>query len=100
MGFDQYHEPYEVLDEATRNFARVSVSLQEEAEAINWYQQRMAATQDPEVKALLGHAQAEEFEHFAIDLEWLSRKLPAWREKLKQILFQEGDILENAEKHE
>jgi hypothetical protein len=100
MAFDQYHEPPEELDENTRNFARIAISLIEEAEAINWYQQRMAVTKDEEVKKILGHAQKEEFEHFAIDLEWLTRKLPAWREKLKQILFQEGDILEIAEKHE
>ena len=100
MGFDQYHEPVEELDESTRNFARVCVSLIEEAEAINWYQQRMAVTKDAEVKGILAHAQKEEFEHFAIDLEWLTRQLPGWREKLKQILFQEGDILEIAERHE
>lgn len=100
MAFDQYHEPVEELDEKTRNFARMSVSLIEEAEAINWYQQRMAATKDVEVRKLLAHAQHEEFEHFAIDLEWLTRQVPEWRAKLKEILFQEGDILENAERHE
>jgi hypothetical protein len=46
------------------------------------------------------HAQEEEFEHFAIDLEWLTRKLPKWRAVLKAILFKEGDILENAENWE
>lgn len=100
MAFDQYHEPPEELDAKTRDFARMSISLIEEAEAINWYQQRIATTKDEEVKKLLAHAQHEEFEHFAIDLEWLSRQLPEWREKLKQILFQEGDILEIAERHE
>lgn len=100
MAFDQYHEPPEELDENTRNFARIAISLIEEAEAINWYQQRMAVTKDEEVRKILEHAQKEEFEHFAIDLEWLTRRLPAWGEKLKQILFQEGDIIDNAERHE
>ena len=100
MAFDQYHEPPEELDENTRNFARIAISLIEEAEAINWYQQRMAVTKDEEVRKILEHAQKEEFEHFAIDLEWLTRRVPAWREKLKQILFQEGDIIDIAERHE
>jgi len=100
MGFDQYHEPVEELDQGTRDFARLSISLIEEAEAIDWYQQRIAATKDEEVKKILQHAQEEEFEHFAIDLEWLTRKLPKWRQVLKAILFKEGDILENAEKWE
>lgn len=100
MAFDQYHEPPEELGEETRNFARIAISLIEEAEAINWYQQRMAVTKDEEVRKILAHAQKEEFEHFAIDLEWLTRRVPAWREKLKEILFQEGDILEIAERHE
>ncbi len=99
-GFSQYHESPEELNEETKDFARVMASLIEEAEAINWYQQRISVTKDSEVKKILEHAQAEEFEHFAIDLEWLTRKLPKWREVLKAILFKEGDILENAEKWE
>lgn len=99
-GTDQYHEPPEELDEETRNLARMFASLVEEAEAINWYQQRMKVTKDEEVKKLMQHAQKEEFEHFSIDLEYLTRKLPLWREVLRAILFKEGDILENAEKAE
>jgi hypothetical protein len=99
-GFDQYHEPPEELKEEVRDFARIIASLIEEAEAINWYQQRISVTKDPEVRKIMEHAQEEEFEHFAIDLEWLTRKLPKWREVLKAILFKEGDILENAENWE
>ncbi|GIW66604.1 MAG: hypothetical protein KatS3mg095_0502 [Candidatus Parcubacteria bacterium] len=99
-GFNQYHEPPEELSSELRDFARIIASLTEEAEAINWYQQRIAVTKDQEVKAIMQHAQEEEFEHFAIDLEWLSRKLPKWREVLRSILFKDGDILENAEKWE
>ncbi|MFB6212882.1 MAG: hypothetical protein ABEI53_03665 [Candidatus Magasanikbacteria bacterium] len=99
-GTDQYHEPPEELDEEVRNFARVATSLIEEADAINWYQQRLSVIEDEEVKELLRHAQEEEFEHFAMDLEWISRELPQLREILKEILFKEGNILENAEKAE
>lgn len=99
-GTDQYHEPPEELSEKTRDFARIITSLIEEAEAISWYQQRIEITKDDEVAKIMEHAQEEEFEHFAIDLEWLTRRLPKWREPLKAILFQDGDILENAEKWE
>lgn len=99
-GTDQYHEPPEELSENTRDFARIITSLIEEAEAISWYQQRIEITKDKEVAKIMEHAQEEEFEHFAIDLEWLTRKLPKWRTALKAILFQDGDILENAEKWE
>ena len=99
-GTEQYHEPAEEMSAELRDFARLSASLQEEAEAINWYEQRIAATDDEEVKNIMRHAQEEEFEHFAIDLEWLSRQVPEWREVLKAILFKDGDIIENAEKWE
>jgi hypothetical protein len=100
LATDQYHEPPQELKEETRNFARIAQSLIEEAEAINWYQQRIEITKDKEVKEIMKHAQEEEMEHFAIDLEWLTRRLPKWREALKAILFKEGSIIENAEKWE
>lgn len=98
--FDQYHEPPNELSDETRDMARIFASLVEEADAINWYFQRMSVTKDPEVANIMKHAQEEEFEHFAIDLEYLTRKIPKWREILKGILFKEGDIIENAEKVE
>lgn len=100
MATDQYHEPPQELSEDGRNFARIITSLIEEGEAISWYQQRIEVSKDEEAKKLMQHAQKEEFEHFAIDLEYLTRKLPKWRDALKAILFQEGDILGNAEKWE
>lgn len=99
-GTEQYHEPVEELDDETRDLARMFASLVEEADAINWYQQRMHVTKDEEVRRILEHAQKEEFEHFAIDLEYLSRRIPLWRDVMREILFKEGDILENAEKAE
>lgn len=99
-GTDQYHEPPEELGDETRDFARIINSLIEEADAINWYQQRIEVTDDKEVADIMRHAQEEEFEHFAIDLEWLTRRMPKWREALKDILFKDGDILKNAEEHE
>jgi len=100
MSFDQYHEPADEMKPETRDFARIITSLTEEAEAISWYEQRIAASNDEEVKAIMRHSMEEEFEHFAIALEWLIRRLPKWGEVLQAILFQEGDILKNAEKAE
>lgn len=97
MSFDQYHEPASEMKDETRDFARIITSLTEEAEAISWYEQRIAASKDPEVKAIMRHSMEEEFEHFAIALEWLTRRLPKWRAVLKEILFKDGDIIENAE---
>ena len=97
MGFDQYHEPPEELPEETRTFARLCASLTEEAEAIGWYQQRLALERDPEARAVMEDAQGEEFKHFSMDLEALLRRTPAWREIARGVLFQEGDIVEHAE---
>jgi hypothetical protein len=100
MGFEQYHEPAGELPQATRTFARMIVSLTEEAEAINWYQQRMALERDPEAKAIMQNAQQEEFKHFAMDLEFLIRRTPKWRAALHEVLFKEGDIVEHGEEAE
>ena len=100
MSFDQYHEPANELSDETRTFARMIVSLTEEAEAINWYEQRISVEKDKDAKAIMQNAQHEEFKHFGMDLEFLLRKKPVWRETLKAILFQEGDIVELGEKGE
>lgn len=99
-GFDQYHEPASELSQETRTFARMIASLQEECEAINWYQQRISIEQDEEAKRIMEDAQQEEFLHFSMDLEFLLRHSPKWRAGAKRILFQDGDILENKEKGE
>ena len=100
MGFDQYHEPPDELPEATRTFARLCASLTEEAEAIGWYQQRLAIETDPEALAVMRDAQGEEFKHFSMDLEFLLRRVRPWREVAQGILFQEGDIVEHGEEAE
>lgn len=100
MGFDQYHEPPGELPAATRTFARMCASLTEEAEAIGWYEQRMAVESDRQARAIMGNAQAEEFKHFCMDLEFLLRATPLWREIAEGILFSEGDIVEHGEEAE
>lgn len=93
MPFDQYHEPANELSQATRTFARMILSLIEEAEAIDWYEQRMSVEQDTEAKAIMADAQGEEFKHFAMDLEFLLRRQPRWKAVMQQVLFKEGDIV-------
>ncbi len=100
MGFEQYHEPPKELPEETRTFARMIVSLTEEAEAINWYEQRMALEKDKSARAIMKNAQKEEFKHFAMDLEWLLRAKPVWREIAQGVLFTKGDIVEEGEEAE
>ena len=100
MGFEQYHEPAGELSAETRTFARMIASLTEEAEAIGWYEQRMALEPDAQAKAIMGNAQSEEFKHFGMDLEFLLRKTPKWKETLKGILFKPGDIVEHGEEAE
>ncbi|HWK18458.1 MAG TPA: hypothetical protein VNR66_13480 [Solirubrobacteraceae bacterium] len=100
MGFDQYHEPPDELPADTRTFARLCASLTEEAEAIGWYQQRLAVEPDPEARAIMLDAQGEEFKHFSMDLEFLLRRTPTWRAIAEGILFRGGDIVENGEEAE
>jgi hypothetical protein len=97
MGFDQYHEPPEELSAKTRTFARLCASLTEEAEAIGWYEQRLAVEADAEARAIMSDALGEEFKHFAMDLEFLLRRTPRWREICEGVLFQDGDIVEHGE---
>jgi hypothetical protein len=100
MGFDQYHEPPDELPQKTRTFARMCASLTEEAEAIGWYEQRLAVESDAEALAIMRDAQGEEFKHFSMDLEFLLRRTPLWREIARGILFQSGDIVEHGEDSE
>jgi hypothetical protein len=93
MSFDQYHEPPEELSPETRTFARMITSLIEEAEAIGWYEQRLSLEKDRQARAIMKNAQHEEMKHFGMDLEFLLRKKPQWREVLQGILFTKGDIV-------
>jgi hypothetical protein len=97
MGFDQYHEPPQELPAQTRTFARLCASLTEEAEAIGWYEQRLAVETDEDAKAIMRDAQGEEYKHFAMDLEFLLRRSPRWREIAAGVLFQPGDIVDHGE---
>ena len=100
MGFEQYHEPADELPAKTRTFARMIASLIEEAEAIGWYEQRLALEKDKVARAIMRNAQHEEFKHFGMDLEFLLRRTPKWRETLEGLLFKPGDIVEHAEEAE
>jgi hypothetical protein len=97
MGFDQYHEPPEELSEEIRTFARMMASLIEEAEAINWYEQRISVEKDKAARAIMQNAQNEEFKHFGMNLEFLLRQKKDWRAELKEILFTTGDIVKRGE---
>jgi hypothetical protein len=100
MGFDQYHEPPEELPAETRTFARMCANLTEEAEAIGWYEQRIALEPDANSRAIMVDSRGEEFKHFSMDLEFLFRQNPQWRETARGILFTDGNIVDNAETSE
>ncbi|MGF1608828.1 MAG: encapsulin-associated ferritin-like protein [Kiloniellales bacterium] len=87
------HEERSVLNPDTIDRHRAIVSLQEELEAVDWYDQRVDAAGDPELRAILAHNRDEEKEHAAMVLEWLRRRDAALDEMLKTYLFTEGDIL-------
>ena len=72
---------------------RAIVSLMEELEAVDWYDQRIDATDEPELRAILVHNRDEEKEHAAMGLEWLSRRDPQIDRFLRQYLFTEGSIV-------
>ena len=90
----QYHEPVELLDEKARNISRALNSLKEEIEAVDWYNQRVAATKDEALKAIMAHNRDEEIEHAVMSIEWLRRNMDKWDEELRTYLFTDGDITE------
>jgi hypothetical protein len=100
MPTDQYHEPPGELTAEIRTFARLAASLREEAEAIGWYEQRLSVERDLEAHEIMENAQQEEFKHFAMALESLTRRKPKWRAVLREVLFKEGDIVEHGEEGE
>jgi hypothetical protein len=100
MATEQYHEPPDELSAKTRTFARMITSLIEEAEAIGWYEQRLALEKDREARAIMRNAQHEEFKHFGMDLEFLLRRNTKWQEVLRGILFQPGYIVEHGDEAE
>ncbi|MDZ4825283.1 MAG: ferritin-like domain-containing protein [Actinomycetota bacterium] len=89
-----YHEPLESLSDAVMDRHRAIVSLQEELEAVDWYDQRAAATKDDSLRAVLEHNRDEEKEHAAMTLEWLRRQDPKWDQMLRTYLFTAAPITE------
>ena len=94
QGSTTFHEAEERLSPATRDMHRAIVSLMEELEAIDWYQQRMDATEDGELREILRHNRDEEKEHAAMVLEWIRRRDAGFSGVLKTYLFTEGSITE------
>ncbi len=87
MSNEGYHEPVEELGDEARDLHRAIVSLMEELEAVDWYNQRMAATRDEELRAVLKHNRDEEMEHAAMVLEWIRRRVPEFDHELRDWLF-------------
>ncbi|MGE3154266.1 MAG: encapsulin-associated ferritin-like protein [Nitrospiraceae bacterium] len=87
MANEGYHERFEDLSDATRDMHRAITSLMEELEAVDWYNQRVDACKDADLKAILAHNRDEEKEHASMVLEWIRRKDPSFSEHLKDYLF-------------
>lgn len=87
-----YHEPIEELSDETRDMHRAIVSLMEELEAVDWYNQRVDACKDEELKAILAHNRDEEKEHASMLLEWIRRRDSAFSTQLKNFLFTDKPI--------
>ena len=97
---DQYLEPVEEIDSESRSFTRALMSLKEEIEAVMWYQQRVSAGEEDELKEVLAHNRDEEIEHACMALEWLRRNMDGWDENLRTYLFTEERITELEEEEE
>ncbi len=93
MSSESYHEPLELLSEHTKNLHRANVSLREELEAVDWYQQRAEACSDPELKAVLTHNKNEEIEHAMMTLEWLRRNDPTMAANIATYIGAAGPIV-------
>lgn len=87
MANEGYHEPINELCDETRDMHRAITSLMEELEAVDWYNQRMDACKDPELKFILAHNRDEEKEHAAMVLEWIRRRDPVFDKELREWLF-------------
>ena len=85
MASEGYHEPINELSDKTRDMHRAIVSLMEELEAVDWYNQRVDACRDEDLKAILAHNRDEEKEHASMVLEWIRRQDPTFDKELKEI---------------
>jgi ferritin-like protein len=92
MSHEGYHEPIELLSAKTRDMHRAIVSLMEELEAIDWYNQRVDACSDADLKAILAHNRDEEKEHAAMVIEWIRRNDPKFDHELRDYLFTDKQI--------
>ena len=92
MANEGYHEPIDKLSAETMDMHRAITSLMEELEAVDWYNQRVDATADSELKAILEHNRDEEKEHAAMVLEWIRRRDPKMDHELREALFKTGPI--------
>ncbi len=93
MSNEGFHEPFSELSSESRDIHRAITSLMEELEAVDWYNQRMDATKDDELRAILKHNRDEEMEHAAMVLEWLRRRMPEFDHELKDYLFTDKPIV-------
>lgn len=94
MSSEGYHEPLDLLSERTRNLHRAIVSVMEELNAIDWYQQRAEACSDPHLKDVLVHNKNEEIEHAMMVLEWIRRHDDEFSQRMKTYLFTELPIID------
>jgi ferritin-like protein len=92
MASEGLHESADRLSPETQDLHRAIVSLMEELEAIDWYGQRVDATGDPELRAILAHNREEEQEHAAMVLEWIRRRDTGFDRHLRTYLFTDGSI--------
>ena len=95
MAHEGYHEPLDKLSAATMDFHRAVVSLIEELEAVDWYNQRVEACSDPALRSILAHNRDEEIEHAAMTLEWIRRQNPVFDKELRENLFKTGPITDS-----
>ncbi|TXL64815.1 encapsulin-associated ferritin-like protein [Zeimonas arvi] len=95
MANEGYHEPVDELSDETRDMHRAITSLMEELEAVDWYNQRVDACKDPELKKILEHNRDEEKEHAAMVLEWIRRRDKVMDKELKDYLFTAKSFLDD-----
>jgi len=99
MSNEGYHEPVSELSDETRDMHRAIISLMEELEAVDWYNQRVDACKDPELKQILAHNRDEEKEHAAMVLEWIRRRDDTFSKELKDYLFTSKKIVDHGHDH-
>ncbi len=95
MAHEGYHEPVDKLSPETMDFHRAVVSLIEELEAVDWYNQRVDACTDPDLRGILAHNRDEEIEHASMTLEWIRRKNAVFDKQLREALFKTGPITDH-----